>query len=333
MPPHRPSSLAAKYKIREDDRVLKTLIPVVALCGLLAGAAHGQTPPPAFKGSWQGPTPTSAPAPRPAGPRPSQPASRSPKPFHVLVLGGTRGFHHDSASAAMAAVYRWGKETGLWEAELMTDFTLVNGGGGEPMNAGFQPKGLRDFDAVVVANASGNWGLTADQKAALIAFVREQGKGLVVIHAGLDANHDWRDYVDMVGGEFVGHPFNTGRPVVDFPLVNEDPAFPAVAHLAKRLRKQDELYILRNFDRREVDVLLRLDESKLDFASVEGQVPPDHDMAIAYAKTYGKGRVFASSFGHTKESFEDPDIARLYAEGIKWSLGLTDADTTSHERR
>jgi type 1 glutamine amidotransferase len=316
--------------------VLKTLSPIAALCGLAAAATAPArpAPPPAFKGSWQGPATAPAAPPRTASAQPAKaPASRSPRPYHVLVLGGTRGFHHDSASTAMAAVYRWGKETGLWESELTTDFTLVNAGGGEPMRAGFQPKGLRDFDAVVVANASGDWGLTADQQAALIAFVREQGKGLVVIHAGLDANHGWRGYLDMIGGEFVGHPFNNAQPIVDFPLVNEDPAFPATAHLPKRLRKQDELYIVRNFDRREVDVLVRLDESKLDFANVEALVPPDHDMAIAWAKPYGKGRVFAASFGHTKESFEDPEIARMYAEAIKWSLGLTDGDTTSHERR
>jgi type 1 glutamine amidotransferase len=321
------------------------LAVALTACLGLAGAAIAAEPsgPGVFKGQWVGPAPGSARPPGP-GPAPGQSLAayfanlktgpRSPKRFHVLVLGGTRGFHHDSASASMAAVYRWGEATGLWDAELMTDFSLVNPGGGGPMNAGFQPKGLKDFDAVVVANASGDWGLTAEQKAALVGFVRDRGKGLVVIHAGIDANHNWRDYIDMVGGEFVGHPFNTVEDVVvNFPLANEDPAFPAVSHLPKAFRKQDELYVLRNFARGEVDVLLRLDERRLDFSTVEGRVPPDHDMPVAWAKAYGKGRVFASSIGHTRESFEDPDVARMYAEAIEWALGLTDADVASHPRR
>ncbi len=190
------------------------------------------------------------------------------------------------------------------------------------------------FDAVVVANASGDWGLTPEQKAAFIAFVHDQGKGLVVMHSGIDANHDWQAYTDMIGGEFVGHPFNTAEDVlINAPLVNEDPAFPAMAHLPKGLRKQDEFYILRNYDRKDVDVLLRLDERKLDFSKVEGRVPPDHDMPIAWAKAYGKGRVFVSSLGHAKEAFDDPDIERMYGEAIKWALGLTEADVSSHPKR
>jgi uncharacterized protein len=305
----------------------------LCLCVLGVATAADSSAPAVFKGQWPGPAPRSGPPPRQSLAN-LKPGPRSPKRFHVLVLGGTPGFHHDSATASMVAVYRWGQETGLWDAELMTDFALVNGGGGGPMNTGFQPKGLKDFDAVVVANAVGDWGLSPAQKAALIGFVRDEGKGLVVIHGGLDANHDWRDYVDMVGGEFVGHPFNTPEEVVvNFPLVNEDPAFPAVAHLPRSFRKQDEIYMLRNFARGEVDVLLRLDERKLDFAHVEGQVPPDHDMPVAWAKSYGKGRVFASSIGHTIESFSDPEVARMYSEAVKWALGLTSAGVTSHPRR
>ena len=32
---------------------------------------------------------------------------------HVLVVGQTKGFEHDTVSAAMYSIYRMGKETGL----------------------------------------------------------------------------------------------------------------------------------------------------------------------------------------------------------------------------
>jgi type 1 glutamine amidotransferase len=296
-----------------------------------------------FKGNWPGPGSTAAAIPGP-GPAPGQSIAdyfahmksgpRSPRRCNVLVLGGSRGFHHDSIPAAMDLIYQLGKANGQWDTEMSTDFELVIDAGGEPMNAGFQPKGLRDFDAVVVASASGDWALRADQKAALLKFVHSDGKGLVVMHAGLDANHGWRDYLDMIGAEMAGHPFNTiERVVVNFPLINEDARFPAVAHLPGAFHKQDELYVVRNWSREDVDVVLRIDNRKLDFKGVEDQVPPDHDLPVAWAKVYGRGRVFASSLGHTRESFTDPDVQRMYQEAVKWVLGLTDADISPHPRR
>jgi uncharacterized protein len=315
----------------------------LALSPARAAPTQGDAPArtPAFKGNWQGPSKIVLPGP---GLKPGQSIAdyfaalpsgdRRPGKLRVLVLGGSRGFHHDSVPAAMNAIFEAGKRTTLWEAEFATDFELLNAGGGVPMKAGFQPKGLKDFDAVVVAGASGDWRLSESQKAAFLAFVHDQGKGLVVIHAGIDANHEWRDYLDMIGGEFTGHPFNTpDRILVRFPLINETPAFPIVRHLPVAFSKQDELYVIRNWSRSDVNVLLRLDASKLDYAAspeLATQIPPDHDFPIAWTKRYGKGRVFVSSLGHHAEAFEDPDIAQLYAEGTKWVLGLTEGDEHPH---
>ncbi len=299
---------------------------------------------PAFKGSWEGPTKMLLPGP---GPKPGQDigdyfahlvtGDRRPTKLHVLALGGSRGFHHDSVPAAMDAIYEAGKRTGLWVTEFATDYALVSPRGGQPMHAGFQPQGLRDFDAVVVAGASGDWGLTDEQKAALLAFVHEDGKGLVVIHAGLDANHGWRDYVDMIGGEMTGHPFNTPEKVlVSFPLVNESPGFPAVSHLPLAFRKQDELYVLRNWSRSDINVLLRIDATRMpygDYREIDTQLPPDHDFPVAWTKRYGKGRVFASSIGHHAEAFDDPEVSQMYAEAVKWALGLTEGDEQPHAPR
>jgi type 1 glutamine amidotransferase len=45
---------------------------------------------------------------------------------------------------------------------------------------------------------------------------------------------------------------------------------------------------------------------------------------------HGKGRVFYSTLGHTKEAWDDPDIQKMYFEAIKWVLGMTEGRTTSH---
>jgi type 1 glutamine amidotransferase len=295
----------------------------------------------AFKGGWQGPSKTIIPGP---GPAPGQSlydyfslltsGNRHPVKLHVLVLAGSVGFRHDSIPAAVDTIYAAGRRTGLWDTDFATDFALVNPRGGAKMNAGFQPQGLKDFDAVVVANAEGEWPLRLEQREALISFVREGGKGLVIMHSGLDANHKWHDYLDMIGAEMTGHPFNTVENVlVSFPIVNESPDFPIVKHLPRAFRKQDELYVVRNWSRNDVNVLLRLSQSQLDYgvnSDIETQLPPNHDFPIAWTKRYGKGRVFASSLGHPMEAYEDPDIVQMYTEAVKWCLGLTEGDERPH---
>ncbi|CAN7446707.1 ThuA domain-containing protein [Massilia sp. LjRoot122] len=321
---------------RNTPKAGNGLRTVAAFLGLLlalpigASAVNDKAPSKVFKGTWPGPSTMKLPGP---GPAPGQSIEdyflklktgpRSPTVKRVLVLGGARKFQHDSISTAMAGVHRWGRDSGLWEAELRTDFTLVNPAGGGPMNAGFQPKGLGDFDAVVVASADGDWQLSPLQKKALLDFVRK-GKGLVVMHGGLDANHDWPDYIDMVGAEQVGHPFNTvEQPIYPFPLRTENTAFPATAFFPARFVKQDELYTVRNWSREDIDVLLRIDETAVPTLGIENEVPSDHDMPVAWIKSYGNGRVFASSLGHTHEAYSDPEIVRMYSEAIKWALGLT----------
>ena len=71
-------------------------------------------------------------------------------------------------------------------------------------------------------------------------------------------------------------------------------------------------------------MLLRLDTSKMPAnPNLRNQ-----DFPLAWAKTYGKGRVFYSSLGHAAETWDNRDVAQMYFEAIKWALGLTDADVT-----
>ena len=54
---------------------------------------------------------------------------------------------------------------------------------------------------------------------------------------------------------------------------------------------------------------------------------------MAWAKTYGKGRVFYSTLGHAAEAWDNPVVSQMYFEAIKWSLGLVDGDATPRPRR
>ncbi len=244
---------------------------------------------------------------------------------HVLVFGLTKGFHHDSVSNAMASVWKLGKDSGVWDTEISTDTAIIKRA--EKPGAGFTPLNLQNFDAIVLASTTGEQPLDEQQKKDLLAFVHDDGKGLVAIHAALDSNYKWPEYAEMVGGWFNGHPWNT----FDAPIILEDPNFPATRHFAKSFRMRDEIYQTKNWSRDKVNVLLRLDDSKLDYTG-KNNIREDHDFAVAWSKMYGKGRVFYSTLGHTNEAWDDPDVLKMYLEAIKWVLGRTDGSTTPHPR-
>ena len=256
--------------------------------------------------------------------------SRSPSPRQVLVIGANKSFPHDSITAAAVAIYELGKESGLWDTMIRTDTELVVRKKA-PSMMGFQPQGLDDFDAIVLDNTSGEF-LNDQEMKDLLDAVHEDGIGLVGVHSALDSSYNGAnsaEYHEMLGGYFSGHPFNTfPHPIVNFPIINEEPSFPAVSHFAHEFWKQDELYVPKNWSRDKVNVLLRMDQSKLDFTGIT--TPPGNDVAVAWVKMYGKGRVFYSTLGHTKESFSDPEIRRMYEEAVKWALGLTEGTTDSH---
>src|ERR1700739_3688141 len=69
---------------------------------------------------------------------------------HVLVVGQTKGFEHDSVSAAMAAIYHMGRETGLWDTTMRTDTELIT-----KKDLQRNTKNLNYFDVLIFASTTG----------------------------------------------------------------------------------------------------------------------------------------------------------------------------------
>jgi uncharacterized protein len=241
---------------------------------------------------------------------------------HILVISQTKGFEHDSVSDAMAAIYNMGKESGLWDTMLRTDTELIT-----KKDLGRNTKTLDYYDAIVFANTTSELDLDDSQKKDMMSFIKEEGKGFVGIHAAMDTNYKWPEYGEMIGGWFDQHPWST----FNAPIINESPDFPAVRHFPKEFVKYDEIYQAKEWSRDKLNVLLSLDPNKLNYDNPRVH-RKDHDFAVAWAKTYGKGRVFYSTLGHTQESWNDPDIRKMYFEAIKWVLGMTEGSTATHPR-
>ena len=242
---------------------------------------------------------------------------------HILVIGQTKGFEHDSVSPGMVAIYNMGRESGLWEAMLRTDTELITKKSLE-RNA----KNLDYFDALVFVSTTGELDLDDSQKKDMMSFIRDDGKGFVGVHAALDTNYKWPEYGEMIGGWFDQHPWMT----FNAPIINEGPNFPAVRHFPHAFVKYDEIYQPKEWARDKVNVLLSLEPTKLNYENNPRIHRNDHDFAVAWAKMHGKGRVFYSTLGHTEEAWSDPDIRKMYFEAIRWALGMTDGSTASHPR-
>jgi uncharacterized protein len=243
---------------------------------------------------------------------------------HILVVGQTEGFEHDSVPDAMANIWRMGHDTRLWDATLRTDTENITKKASKKGNF----KSLNYFDALIFASTTGELTLTDDQKQDMMSFIKEDGKGFVGVHAALDTNYKWPEYGEMIGGWFDQHPWST----FNAPIVLEDPTFPAVKHFPHAFTKRDEIYQPKEWSRGKVNVLLSLDPSKLNYENNPRVHRTDHDFAVAWSKMYGKGHVFYSTLGHTKEAWDDPDITKMYFEAIKWVLGNTEGSTASHAR-
>jgi len=183
-------------------------------------------------------------------------------------------------------------------------------------------KTLHDFDAILFYGI-GELELTDQQKADVLSFIKEDGKGFVGVHTAITAFYEWPEYGEMIGGYFDDHPWT----ILDAPVIVEDPSFPAMKAFPKAFSARDEIYQVRNFSRDRVRVLARLDPAKLDLRNPRVH-RTDNDFAVAWARSYGRGRVFYSTFGHTEESWDDPAMQTMWVEAIKWAMGLTNADVT-----
>jgi type 1 glutamine amidotransferase len=127
----------------------------------------------------------------------------------------------------------------------------------------------------------------------------------------------------MIGGYFDEHPWGT----FDAPILIEDPAFPGMQQWPRSFVLRDEVYQIKDYSRDQVRVLMRLDPTKIDMKN-KNVHRTDGDFAVTWAKSYGKGRVFYSSLGHVSENWDNPSLQKMYAEAIKWALGLIEADST-----
>jgi type 1 glutamine amidotransferase len=248
----------------------------------------------------------------------SQAQQNQPKKKRLLAIGACKGFQHDSIPYALGTLWKLGNETGLWETYIRTDTELITK---QPLK-GNNRKNLDYFDAIYFYT-TGELDMTDQQKADLLSFVRDDGKGFIGGHSAADTFYKWPEYGDMIGAYFDLHPWHT-----KVRINVEDRTFPATAHFPPQIEVTDEIYQFKEpYSRDKVRVLMSIDPTSVDLKAKMVK-RTDKDWAMVWVKNYGKGRVFFNALGHENQIYDRPDMQKLFVEGVKWAMGMTQGDVT-----
>ena len=243
----------------------------------------------------------------------------------LAVADVQSGFHHDSISHALATVEQIGRKANAFVTMIRTDSQLITKGQiigkGRYEGRGVNARTLDYYDAIFML-PSGFGTMSEQQRKELLAFVHDEGKGLIVGHATGVAFTDWPEFGEMVGG-YMDSEFNA-----DARIIVEDPAFPgAMAFGGTSFMFNDQHPVFKApYSRDKVHVIMRLDPAALDEKNRARR--PDGDFPVVWAMQYGKGRVFNVGWGHPDTTWDDPRFQQMMLEGIKWAMGVTKADVT-----
>jgi len=250
----------------------------------------------------------------------------------LFVADVQTGYQHDAINHTMGIVEEMGRKSGSYITFLRSDSQLITKKPIAPQGKyapkqNINVKTLDYFDAVFML-PSGDGTMNDEQKNALLSFVRDDGKGLVVGHAAGVAFFDkggvsvWPEWNNLIGAEMKGEFNATSRVIV------EDPKFPGAMAWGKTSFIFDEQHPMfagtysRSFDH----VVLRLDPATVP--DRYRQLHGSDDFPIAFARQYGKGRVFNMGWGEFEATWDDPGMQQFMLNAIQWALGSVSADIT-----
>ena len=238
----------------------------------------------------------------------------------ALVFCRCEGYPHNNAiSYALRAFDAVSKRTGAFTFDTTTDYRYMNA------------KNFAKYDAVVLLNCTHPDTVThKNLEKDLVEYVKG-GKGLCVIHAGCDGFLKAPGVADMIGGQFVSHPWVFGR---TWSFTNEEVAHPlnrAFKDEGNPFTRVEEVYQHPSppFDRSKSRVLLSLNmkdpataKRLEEYRKGNGKfVREDGDFAVSWVKRYGAGRVFYTTFGHEANTFTDPGRTMHILDALQYTLG------------
>jgi type 1 glutamine amidotransferase len=201
----------------------------------------------------------------------------------LIVYGGWEGHEPKQVSEVLESVL---KGKGF-------DVTLS-----DTLNSFLDEINLKTYDLIVP-----NWTMgDIDQKQlkSLLTAVKD-GTGIAGLHGGMgDAFRNEPEYQYMVGGQWVAHPGNDG-----------------VTYRVHILDKNHPItYGIDDFDVTSEQYYMHVDPGIKVLATTNFG---DIVMPVVWTKTYGKGKVFYCSLGHTVSIVKMPQVLSIMTNGMIWA--------------
>ena len=160
------------------------------------------------------------------------------------------------------------------------------------------PAELARYRAVILYN--NHPAVTRSELGALLDFVA-RGGGLVVLHCASASFQNSEEFIRLVGAAFKSHgtgTFSTLRVAPDHPAIKGVPVF----------ESWDETYV-------------HTKHNPVDRTVLEVRRENGHDEPWTWVRTYGRGRVFYTAWGHDQRTWGTPGFQQLVERGIRWAAG------------
>jgi putative membrane-bound dehydrogenase-like protein len=210
------------------------------------------------------------------------PASRQPGRLRVLFLGDNG--HHQPARRAKELLPVLAKDgVDLFYTDSRDDLNDAE---------------LNRYEVVMLYN--NHLTVSEPQIGALLKFVGNGG-GLVVLHCASASFQNSEEFIRLVGAAFKSHgtgTFSVVRIAPDHPALKGVPTF----------ESWDETYV-------------HTKHNPVNRVVLEVRRENGHDEPWTWVRSYGKGRVFYTAWGHDQRTWGNPGFQQLVERGIRWTAG------------
>lgn len=242
------------------------------------------------------------------------------EPSKMLFVTQSVGFRHGSVTRpegklapAEIAMIDLGKKTGLFTCDCTQD-----------VEADFTIENLKKYD-IVAFYTTLDLPLPEDARRYFFGeWIYEKGHGVLGFHSAGDTLHNFPPYWDMMGGTFIGHPWNAGDTVT---LIGHNPDHPLSKMFGPEFKIKDEIYMYRHWQPEKCRVLLSLDYANSPTGS---EIPTEHGyhVPVCWIKTIGEGKLYYNNLGHNETSWTNPQYLDSITQAVKWIRGEVECDAT-----
>jgi len=215
----------------------------------------------------------------------------------ILVFSKTEGWVHASIPAGKQAIMEMGLREGF-QVDTSENANVFN------------QEDLSQYSAVIFLNTTEDI-LNYQQQSHFERYI-QAGGGFVGIHAAADTEYHWPWYGKLVGAYFDSHPNDPNVREATCDVI--DHGHIASDSLPDSFQKIDEFYNYKNINPN-LNVLVTLDESTYE-GGTNGAFHP-----ITWYHDYDGGRAFYTGFGHTDETYSEPEFLKILSGGIAYAIG------------